>query len=78
MPVCIRPRRARRSESAATSMSFFTARVRAQIVGAVTAFDISSTELKSPGDEMGNPASITSTPRASSMRATSIFSVVLS
>jgi len=37
-------------------MSFFTARVSAQIVGAETAFEISSTELKSPGLEIGNPA----------------------
>ena len=57
-------------------MSFFTARVSAQIVGSETALEISSTELKSPGLEMGNPASMTSTPRLSSSLATSIFSVV--
>ena len=34
-------------------MSFFTARVSAQIVGSETAFEISSTELKSPGLEIG-------------------------
>ncbi|GHU73915.1 hypothetical protein FACS189413_18590 [Bacteroidia bacterium] len=38
-------------------MSFSTARVNAQIVGQVTALDISTTELKSPGLETGNPAS---------------------
>ena len=46
------------------------ARVKAQIVGQVTAFEISITELKSPGLEMGNPASITSTPNASNAFAT--------
>ena len=44
-------------------ISFCTARVKAQMVGHVTAFDISMTELKSPGLEIGNPASITSTPK---------------
>ena len=52
MPVCMRLCLAYFSASAATSMSFSTARVRAQMVGHVTAFDISSTELKSPGLEM--------------------------
>ena len=78
IPVWIRPRFANFSASAATSMSFSTARVRAQMVGQVTALEISTTELKSPGLEMGNPASMTSTPRASSARATCIFSTVLS
>ena len=59
-------------------MSFSTARVSAQIVGSETAFEISSTELKSPGLEIGNPASMMSTPRLSSNFATSIFSVVFS
>lgn len=57
---------------------FSTARVNAQIVGHVTAFDISITELKSPGLEIGKPASITSTPSCSSCLATCIFSTVLS
>ena len=76
MPVWIRFRFASRSASAATSISFSTARVSAQIVGSDTAFDISSTELKSPGLEIGKPASMISTPKASSNLATSIFSVV--
>ena len=46
---------------------------RAHTVGHVTAFDISTTELKSPGLDTGNPASITSTPSCSSCRATYIF-----
>ena len=36
-------------------MSRSIARVKAQIVGHVTAFDISTTELKSPGLEIGKP-----------------------
>ena len=49
IPVWIRPLLAYCSASAATSMSFWTARVNAQIVGLLTAFAISTTELKSPG-----------------------------
>ena len=45
MPVWIRPRLACLSASAATSISFSTARVRAQMVGQVTALEISTTEL---------------------------------
>ena len=40
--------------------------------------EISMTELKSPGLDMGNPASIISTPSSSSALATWIFSTVLS
>src|SRR5659263_753266 len=65
-------------DSAATSISFSTARVSAQMVGQVTAFEISTTDLKSPGLEMGNPASITSTPNCSRTLATSTFSIVFS
>ncbi|CCY38147.1 unknown [Tannerella sp. CAG:118] len=57
-------------------MSFSTARVNAQIVGHVTAFEISTTDLKSPGLDTGNPASITSTPNPSNAFATWIFSTV--
>ena len=78
MPVWMRLRLAYCRASAAQSMSFSTARVRAQMVGQVTAFEISMTELKSPGLEMGKPASMTSTPSASSCFATWIFSTVLS
>ncbi len=59
-------------------MSFSTARVNAHMVGHVTAFDISTTELKSPGLDTGKPASMTSTPNSSRALATSIFSTVLS
>jgi hypothetical protein len=59
-------------------MSFSTARESAQIIGLETAFDISMTELKSPGLEIGNPASMMSTPSSSSALATMIFSWVFS
>ena len=39
-----------------------------------TFFEISETELKSPGLETGKPASITSTPRLSKSLAISTFS----
>ena len=78
MPVWMRLCLAYFRASTATSMSFCTARVRAQMVGHVTAFEISMTLLKSPGDETGKPASMTSTPRASRALATWIFSTVLS
>ena len=76
IPVWIRLCLANFRASAATSISFCTARVNAQIVGHVTALDISITELKSPGLEIGNPASITSTPSSSNAFATWIFSTV--
>ena len=59
-------------------MSFSTARDRAQTVGQVTAFEISTTDWKSPGLEIGKPASITSTPSCSRAFATWIFSTVFS
>ena len=70
MPVWMRLCLAYFKASAATSMSFCTARVKAHIVGHVTALDISITELKSPGLDMGNPASMTSTPSNSNCLAT--------
>ena len=47
-------------DSAATSISFLTALVKPQTVAFLTILEISTTELKSPGLETGNPASITS------------------
>ena len=76
IPVWIRLCLAYFKASAAQSISFSTARVRAQIVGQVTALEISTTELKSPGLEIGKPASITSTPSSSNCFATWIFSTV--
>ena len=59
--------------SAATSISFSTARVNPQTVAFLTILEISSTDLKSPGLETGNPASITSTPKISSCSAITTF-----
>ncbi len=78
MPVWILFRLAYLSDSAATSISFSTARVSAQMVGHVTALEISTTDLKSPGLDTGKPASITSTPNSSNACAIWIFSMVFS
>src|SRR5690606_28572334 len=74
-PVWIRLRLAYFRASAATSMSSFLARVSAH-TPVVTALEISITERKSPGLEMGNPASMMSTPSPSRALATTIFSSV--
>ena len=78
IPVWIRLRLVCFNDSAAISMSFFTARISTHITGQVTALEISTTELKSPGLDTGNPASITSTPSSSRALATWIFSMVFS
>jgi len=54
-------------------MSFLTARVKPQTVAFLTILEISTTELKSPGLETGNPASITFTPSSSSLLAITTF-----
>ena len=56
-------------DSAATSISFLTALDNPQTLAFLTILDISFTELKSPGLEIGIPASITSTPCSSSCLA---------
>ena len=61
------------SASAATLISFSTDRVNPQTEAFVTIFEISSTDLKSPGLDTGNPASITSTPKTSRRYAIIIF-----
>ena len=62
--------------SAATSISFLTARVSPQTVAFFTNLAMASTEAKSPGLEIGKPASIMSTPNWSSRSAmTNFFSV---
>ena len=57
-------------------MSITTALLSPHIMDSFTFFDISETELKSPGLETGKPASITSTPRLSRSLAISTFSSV--
>ena len=60
----------------ATSISFLTALVKPHTEAFLTIFDISTTELKSPGLDTGNPASIISTPKLSSFSAIFNFSLV--
>ncbi|GBD28273.1 hypothetical protein HRbin31_00286 [bacterium HR31] len=74
MKVWIRGRSASRTPSQHTSMSWRCARARPQITGPRTSRAISRTASRSPGDAMGNPASITSTPRRARARAISSFS----
>jgi len=50
------------NDSAATSISFLTALVKPHTLAFFTIFEISTTELKSPGLDIGKPASIMSTP----------------
>jgi len=69
MPVCILGFLAYFKASAATSISFLIALVKPQTVAFRTILEISFTELKSPGLEIGNPASIISTPSVSKRSA---------
>ena len=62
----------------AASMSALWVRARPQITGPSTLRAIASTASKSPGEVIGKPASITSTPRRASCWAISTFSWVLS
>ena len=66
MKVWIRNASATFSASAAASMSFATARERAQTRLFLMCFAMVCTDSKSPGEETGKPASITSTPSLSS------------
>ena len=59
-------------------MSALWVRARPQITGPSTPREIASTASKSPGEVIGKPASITSTPSRASCWAISTFSAVLS
>ena len=61
---------------AAVSISITIALLSPHIMDSFTFFEISETELKSPGLDTGKPASITSTPRLSKSLAISTFSLV--
>ena len=77
MPVWIRGRLAVASASAATSMSLGIARVSPHTTAASpTSAPMRRTLSKSPGLEIGKPASMTSTPSRTSCRAISSFSSV--
>ena len=58
------------------SMSLGRARASPQMVGPSTLSAITFTASKSPSDEIGNPASMISTPISARSCATSIFSAV--
>ena len=58
---------------AATFISFSTALVKPQTVAFFTIFEISVTDIKSPGLETGKPASITFTPNKSNLSAITNF-----
>ena len=62
----MRGRSATRKASHARSMSGRQARAKPAMIGRRTADAIALTDSKSPSEAMGNPASITSTPRRSS------------
>ena len=77
MKVWIRGRGASLIAPHAASMSALCVRARPQIAGPSTLREIASTASKSPGEVIGKPASITSTPRRASC-AISTFSCVFS
>ena len=62
----------------AASMSCADVRARPQMTGPSTALAISATDSASPGEVIGKPASITSTPSRASWCAISSFSCVFS
>ncbi len=73
MKVWMRGRSAGLTALAQTRMSFSTARAKPQMTGPLISRAMVSTDSKSPGDEMGKPASITSTCKVASCRAMRIF-----
>src|ERR1017187_6336687 len=70
----MRGRAAPSRAAAARSMSASTERASAAMTGRRTSRATARTELKSSSEAIGKPASITSTPRASSFRARRTFS----
>ena len=78
MKVWIRGRCESLTAPQAASMSALWVRARPQITGPSTRRAISPTASKSPGEVIGKPASITSTPRRASCWAISTFSAVFS
>ena len=72
--VWMRGRTAWRTASAQRSISLNAARARPATEARLTLLAMAETASKSPSDAMGKPASMTSTPSASSRSATSSFS----
>ena len=62
----------------AASMSWKPVRASPQMTGPCTSRAMASTASKSPGEAIGNPASMMSTPRRASCCAISTFSCLLS
>ena len=78
MNVWIRGRSESRIAFQAASMSALWVRASPQTTGPSTVRAIASTASKSPGEVIGKPASITSTPSRASCWAISTFSCVFS
>ena len=78
MNVWIRGRAASRTAFQAASMSCLPVRASPQMTGPSTSLAIACTDSKSPGEVIGKPASITSTPSRASWWAISSFSCLLS
>jgi hypothetical protein len=78
MNVWMRGRSASFTASWAASISATCVRASPAMIGPSTVREIVCTASKSPGEVIGNPASITSTPRRASCCAISSFSPVLS
>ena len=78
MNVCMRGRAASFTAFHAASMSATWVRARPAMTGPSTVREISWTASKSPGEVIGKPASITSTPSRASCWAISSFSCVFS
>src|SRR5271165_7429572 len=78
MKVWMRGRAESRTAFQAASMSCLLVRASPQITGPSTSRAIACTDSKSPGEVIGKPASITSTPRRESWWAISSFSCLFS
>jgi len=74
MKVCMRGLAAYLTASQQRSMSISLVRARPQIIGPSTVCAICFTASKSPSEAIGNPASMTSTPRLANCRAMINFS----
>src|SRR5947209_17074658 len=74
MNVWMRGRSLSRTAFQAASMSCLEVRARPQMTGPSTSREIACTDSKSPGEVIGKPASITSTPSRASWWAISSFS----
>ena len=72
----MRGREEQRTASQATRMSFSTQRASPAMIGPSTSAATRRTASASPAEAMGNPASMMSTPKRCSLRASTSFSAV--